>query len=436
MDLAFLSMKYAPAFRPASLAAVALSLASLAEAQVVELVGVSKLKFHEQTSATQVALLPAAELPFGIDLNVDGTDIHLLSPAPTVSGPISNPEPNHNGGVLGINPNYGYWQYGYPNFDNWGTATLSELETLFGSGTYTFNVAGSSVPVNLSGDLYPATAPLLTLSGGTWTNGIYSVLSDRDLTITTNAYAAYGSNLEDAVHLGVYGPGVSLDTTHIASFNAQNFISITIPANTLLAGNSYEVDSAFIAASDFSVSFPAFPGALIAAGYEMVTFLTVEVLPPAPGIAYCFGDGAGTLCPCGNNNDGSNGVAGCANGFSSGGAAVTGSGTASVSGDTVVLSATGLQPNQPGLWFQANNAVNGGLGNAFGDGLRCAGGQIVRLGIVISDGTGSSTSPAGIGAGLSAGDTKRYQLWYRNPGGSPCGTAFNLSNGYEIHWTL
>ena len=73
VDLATLSMKYAPAFRPASLAAVALSLASLAEAQVVEYVTAIKLKLHEQTSATQVALLPAAELPFGIDLNVDGT---------------------------------------------------------------------------------------------------------------------------------------------------------------------------------------------------------------------------------------------------------------------------------------------------------------------------------------------------------------------------
>jgi hypothetical protein len=101
-----------------------------------------------------------------------------------------------------------------------------------------------------------------------------------------------------------------------------------------------------------------------------------------------------------------------------------------------VLSAIGLQPNQPGLWFQANNAVNGGLGNAFGDGLRCAGGQIVRLGIMIADGAGGSVAPTGIGSALSAGDVKRYQLWYRNPGGSPCGTAFNLSNGYEIHWTL
>jgi hypothetical protein len=29
---------------------------------------------------------------------------------------------------------------------------------------------------------------------------------------------------------------------------------------------------------------------------------------------------------------------------------------------------------------------------------------------------------------------KRYQAWYRDPAGSPCGSQFNLSNGYEISW--
>ena len=35
-------------------------------------------------------------------------------------------------------------------------------------------------------------------------------------------------------------------------------------------------------------------------------------------------------------------------------------------------------------------------------------------------------------SGLAAGDVKRFQYWYRNPGGSPCGSQFNLTNGYEI----
>jgi len=42
--------------------------------------------------------------------------------------------------------------------------------------------------------------------------------------------------------------------------------------------------------------------------------------------------------------------------------------------------------------------------------------------------------------GVVPGDTKRYQCWYRdNSGGQPCGVGvndFNLSNGYEITWSL
>ncbi|HIG12670.1 MAG: hypothetical protein ABGY71_09425 [bacterium] len=170
-------------------------------------------------------------------------------------------------------------------------------------------------------------------------------------------------------------------------------------------------------------------------GYEFdaIVFDTPRL---EPGTAYCLGDGLGTACPCANNNDGSNGDAGCANGVNPGGAALTGSGDAIVSADTVVLTATGVQPNQPGLFFRADNAVNLGAGNPFGDGLRCAGGSLVRLGIVVADTAGVATSTAGVGAGLLGGDIRRYQYWYRNPAGSPCGASFNLSNGYEIAWQM
>ena len=170
-------------------------------------------------------------------------------------------------------------------------------------------------------------------------------------------------------------------------------------------------------------------------GYDFDA-LMVSTPKLEPGFAYCSGDGSGTPCPCGNDNDGSNGFAGCANGANSGGAALTAAGDASVSADTVTLTATGLQPNQPGLFFRANNAINGGLGNTFGDGLRCAGGSIVRLGVVTSDASGVAVSGAPVGAGLIGGDVRRYQYWYRNPVASPCGTSFNLSNGYEITWQL
>ena len=150
------------------------------------------------------------------------------------------------------------------------------------------------------------------------------------------------------------------------------------------------------------------------------------------GGAYCFGDGTGATCPCGNN-----GVAGagCVNGTGLG-ARLTNSGSASIAGDDLVLSGSQMIGNQPALYFQGNNATGSGAGIQFGDGLRCAGGGVIRLQIRFSDSSGASSTTASIATkgACTAGDVKRYQIWYRDPQTSPCGAQFNLSNGVEITW--
>ncbi len=164
---------------------------------------------------------------------------------------------------------------------------------------------------------------------------------------------------------------------------------------------------------------------------------------PEPGTGYCYGDGSGTSCPCANDNDGSVAGSGCANGAFTSGAKLTGRGVASVNYDTLRLYATGVDPNNSGLYFQANNDLSPGL--VWGDGLQCAGGQLKRLGVRFSDATGASdtsgwATPISVKAGnVMAGDTKRYQLWYRdNSGAQPCGVGvndFNATNGYVVTWS-
>ncbi len=169
---------------------------------------------------------------------------------------------------------------------------------------------------------------------------------------------------------------------------------------------------------------------------------TGYIFDPLPaGIGYCFGDlGLGTPCPCGNDNDGSVPGSGCANGASASGAKLTGGGAPSVSMDSFVLTASGLDPNNSGLYFQADNRIDDGNGILFGDGLRCAGGALVRLQVRVSSSSGDSATSISLSAkgGVSAGDTKRYQCWYRDTSGlQPCGVGvndFNLSNGYEVTW--
>ncbi len=159
-----------------------------------------------------------------------------------------------------------------------------------------------------------------------------------------------------------------------------------------------------------------------------------------PGTGFCFGDpSSGTPCPCNNDNDGSVPGSGCDNGVFASGARLAARGIASVSHDSVVLYTERVEPNNSGLYFQANNAVSGGGGIVFGDGLRCAGGQLQRLQVRFSDASGYSATTVAIAAktGISAGETKRYQCWYRNQSTPACGLGvneFNLSNGYELVW--
>ncbi len=158
-----------------------------------------------------------------------------------------------------------------------------------------------------------------------------------------------------------------------------------------------------------------------------------------PGQPYCFGDPwSGTPCPCSNDNDGSVPGSGCDNGVFASGAQLTGSGQASVTADSVVLTTTHLEPNNSGLYFQADSDLS--PGTAWGDGLRCAGGNLKRLQVRFADLDGTSSTTVGISTkagNVQAGDRKYYQCWYRTNVNPPCGVwvnDFNTSNGYAIVW--
>lgn len=144
----------------------------------------------------------------------------------------------------------------------------------------------------------------------------------------------------------------------------------------------------------------------------------------APGHAYCYGDGSSASCPCANG--GASGE-GCANSTGPG-ALLGGSGTTSAAADDLVLSASQLPSNFFGVVFAGLSAIE----VPFGDGLRCAGGGVLRYPPQNSGAGGNISQPniAGLG-NFSAGDTRHFQYWYRDPAG-PCGSGFNTSNALEI----
>ena len=169
-------------------------------------------------------------------------------------------------------------------------------------------------------------------------------------------------------------------------------------------------------------------------GFTDATGAVVIVTLPTttPATTYCFGDGSGTACPCGNSGAAGNG---CANSVNASGANLAASGVASLAADSFLLSGSGM-PNSSVLYFQGTTQVS----SAFGDGLRCAGGSVVRLGAKFNT-AGASVYPAAgelavsVKAGIAAPSTHTYQAWYRNADPAFCTAAvFNLSNGVEVTW--
>ena len=156
----------------------------------------------------------------------------------------------------------------------------------------------------------------------------------------------------------------------------------------------------------------------------------------SPTSAVCFGDGSGGACPCANSSSvGSN--SGCLNSLGTAGA-LTWSGNASVSLDTFVLQGSGMTSGTV-LYFQGTTAIAGGAGTAFGDGLRCAGGTVIRL-AVKTNVAGASQYPQVGDASISLsgsivlGAARVYQCWYRDSAAFCQADTFNLTNAVRATW--
>ena len=155
-----------------------------------------------------------------------------------------------------------------------------------------------------------------------------------------------------------------------------------------------------------------------------------------PYTVFCFGDGSGTACPCGNGSTpGAN--AGCASSLGFGGRLLA-EGSACVTADNMHLVGHDMG-SAPALYFQGTLLQSGGVGLAFGDGLLCAGGTITRLGVKFNV-NGSSIHPGagdptiGIAGAAVGGATRTYQAWYRDAATFCTAANYNLTNGLQVVW--
>ncbi len=189
-----------------------------------------------------------------------------------------------------------------------------------------------------------------------------------------------------------------------------------------------------------SIDLPGFGGRFLAIGGDFDAIdgvaaqrFTTLTACDALGASLCAGDGIGTgvACPCGNASAPGSGE-GCVNSQGHG-ARISATGTQSVAADDLALLVTGARPGQPGVWVQGASEI----ATSFRDGVLCAGNPTERLGTVFLDGAGAGASALSIvtEGNVAPGQARVYQLWYRDPQISACGTGSNLSNAVRIVWT-
>ena len=155
---------------------------------------------------------------------------------------------------------------------------------------------------------------------------------------------------------------------------------------------------------------------------------------------FCFGDGSGAPCPCGNSGSL---YGGCENSASTDGGRLYATG--GTNPDTLVLHAIAEPVSAPSIFLQGDAAISA---TNFGDGLRCVGGRLTRLYVKTAlDGTCSAPGPgdasvsarsAQLGDPIAPGATRYYQTYYRDPSltfcPSPQGDTWNVTTGLIVPW--
>lgn len=166
------------------------------------------------------------------------------------------------------------------------------------------------------------------------------------------------------------------------------------------------------------------PGALC-------VFNTTVQVSCTPGFELsCFGNGVLVDCPCANNVP-VGAFEGCENTTGEGGRLI-GQGTTSVAADDMSLVAAQLPSGTPGLVVSGRTETL----VPFRDGVLCAGNPTTRVEVLVADATGTAVSTEAYAAveALAPGDERVYQLWYRDPVLSPCGSGSNFTNAVRVRW--
>jgi hypothetical protein len=349
---------------------------------------------------------------FGAQLLWDGSLTHATFPIDATSDFVRNPRVSSLLDGDGVTRPYMVVDESLPNFANavWGIDGLVFVGTTFQVGT------GIDGQIGGAGFNHDHSQPCVDTDGQHFSVAFCELVAPQPLYY-------YDVDVADLVYAGGYPYVTTSDhLSTLSAINGHPSITSTYSANgaRLRYFATWDTFELFTPGATLDVWGSLWDGG--AGGFTR---------------EFCFGDGSGTACPCGNA--GAVG-SGCANSLNSNGAYLTSSGNPWVSNDDFVLQASGM-PNAAALYFQGTQYTNGQSGVVFGDGLRCAGGTVIRLATKLNSAGASQFPDVGDpsvsvhGMVQSTGGFYIYQVWYRNADPTFCTpSTFNLTNALYAIW--
>ena len=293
----------------------------------------------------------------------------------------------------------------------WENGQLTDLSTWTGGG-----VVSKAFAINNHGDIVGMNANVAAL----WHNGSVQALP---MPPGLSAYTSVIDINDAGDMIATSGPPFEVG---VLWRNGTPISLGTLPGGTI--SRAYRINAAgeIVGESNAADGF-----------FHAVKWTVTAVATP-----YCSGDGSAGPCPCANMGASGHG---CQNSATTGGAMLSVTGTPSLSADSLLLTSAGELPSVTSVFLQGTSTVAPAV---FGDGLRCVGGSLKRL-FVHNAIAGSVSAPqsgdphvsvrsAALGDPLTAGSTRYYQTYYRDPVlgfcPAPTGNSWNVSSGLEVHW--
>lgn len=324
--------------------------------------------------------------------------------------------------------------------------TRVDLDVLGGQA----NGAASGTPSISADGRFVAFASAATNLTGPDANGVTDVFvrdrsfggtvraSIRDDVVEPNGASASPSISADGRYVAFHSVGTNLfpNDTNAAADVFVFDATAGVTEHVSLSASGANADASALAPSISSdARYVAFEGAAT----NLVpgdTNSTADIFRRDRGTAlapFCFGDGlfdpmVPISCPCGNYGTRGHG---CGSSYYPNGAQLIVTGAPNP--DTVVLHATHISSTS--IYLQGDMLTD----EFFGDGVRCAGGALIRLRTKTG---GDSEFPEPGDPSVStrgsvtpgSGDVRYYQTYYRNAAAYCLPATFNVTNGIRIVW--